>query len=64
MNEAISLDEMIQIQIALEAIIMDCDKLASSCELLGIDGKHWVDKKTIVSSALNKIETKYNKGEI
>jgi len=64
MNEAISLDEMIQIQIALEAIIIDCDKLVSSCKHLGIDGKHWADKKTIVSSALNKIETKYNKGEI
>ena len=64
MNKELSLDEIIQIQIALEAIIIDCDKLVSSCKHLGIDGKHWVDKRIIVSSALNKIETKYNKGEI
>ena len=64
MIEAISLDEIVSVQLAIKAIIIDCDKQIADCKSYGLTGNVWVDKKSYLNSALIKLEAKYNKGEL
>jgi hypothetical protein len=64
MNEVISLDEIVSVQLAIKSIIIDCDKQIADCKSYGLSGNVWTDKKTYLNSALIKLENKYNRGEL
>ena len=64
MIEAISLDEIVSVQLAIKSIITDCDKQIADCNTYDLCGHVWVDKKSYLNSALIKLENKYNRGEL
>jgi hypothetical protein len=63
-EEVISLDEIIHVQLALKAIIIYCDKQIADCKSHGLTGNVWIDKKSYLNSALIKLESKNNRGEL
>ena len=64
MTESISLMEFIHIQLALRAIVIDCDKQIAGCKELHINPAIWISTKANINSGLIKLEAKYNKGEL
>ena len=64
MIEAISLDEIVSVQLAIKSIITDCDKQIADCKELDIDPDIWIKTKANINSGLLKLEGKYNKGEL
>lgn len=63
-TESIALMELIHIQLALKATIIDCDKRIADCKELDIDPAIWISTKANINSGLLKLEAKYNKGEL
>jgi len=64
MIEAISLDEIVSVQLAIKSIIADCDKQIADCKSHGLTGNVWIDKKSYLNSALIKLENRYYRGEL